>query len=162
VKQLLKATRPGSYVPTTQFPILDWMPDRFMASRERARLACRHNTTMFSKAWRIVESRRDRGDIRTSLCDSLLDGSVVPDIILSFSQLTKGLMGGMHQGASETSASAVLTSILFLAMNPHVQEKARKELDQVCGAERMPQWSDVRDLPYIGCIVKEGMRIRPV
>jgi cytochrome P450 len=68
----------------------------------------------------------------------------------------------MHQAASETSATAVLTSILFLTMNPHVQEKARKELDQVCGAERMPQWSDLEDLPYISCIVKEGMRIRPV
>jgi hypothetical protein len=56
----------------------------------------------------------------------------------------------------------MLSSILFLAKNTYIQEKARLELDRVCGTERMPRWSDFDALSYISCIVKEGLRIRPV
>jgi cytochrome P450 len=55
-----------------------------------------------------------------------------------------------------------LTSILLLAKHPNVQKKAQAELDRICGTERLPRWSDHNDLPYINCIVKEGLRIRPV
>jgi cytochrome P450 len=56
----------------------------------------------------------------------------------------------------------VLTSILYLAKHPWVQKKAQEELDRVCGDRRMPTWDDFKELPYINCIVKEGMRMRPV
>jgi cytochrome P450 len=52
--------------------------------------------------------------------------------------------------------------MLYLGKYPEVQEKARLELDRVCGTDRMPIWKDFKDLPYINCIVKEGLRIRPL
>ncbi|KAF2828283.1 cytochrome P450 oxidoreductase-like protein [Ophiobolus disseminans] len=159
---LLEAIKPGSYLPVAQFPILDWLPGQFKTSKEVAKSAYCHNVSMFSRARAIVDSRRELGDIRESLLDRLIDGLIKPDIPLSFSQITHGFLGAMHQGASETSAMATLTSVLFLALNPQVQEKARQELDRVCGVERIPRWSDMENLPYISCIVKEGLRIRPV
>jgi cytochrome P450 len=110
----------------------------------------------------MVEARRETGDMRDSLLDRILDGSIKPDVGLTDSQLNNTLLGTLHQAGSDTSADATLTSILFLAKYPEFQEKARAELDLVCGMERLPRWSDFDKLPYITCIVKEGLRIRPV
>jgi cytochrome P450 len=74
---------------------------------------------------------------------------------------TSNFFGVLHEAASDTTSSMVLTAILYLAKYPWVQEKAHVELDRVCGY-RMPTWDDFKDLPYINCIVKEGLRIRPV
>lgn len=71
-------------------------------------------------------------------------------------------VGALMQGAAETSALAMRTNIMFLATHPWVQDKAHKELDALCGAARMPTWADFKALPYINCIMKEGLRIRPV
>ena len=52
---------------------------------------------------------------------------------------------------------------LFLAMtlNPGVAEKAHEELDRVVGKDRLPEYSDRDDLPYIDAIVKELLRWNP-
>jgi cytochrome P450 len=71
-------------------------------------------------------------------------------------------VGALQQGAAETTSLAMQTNVLFLAKHPSVQEKAQKELDAVCGVERMPNFTDFAALPYINCIMKEGLRIRPV
>ncbi|KAF2827089.1 cytochrome P450 oxidoreductase-like protein [Ophiobolus disseminans] len=159
---LVKALSPGSYLPATQFPILKYIPERWLASKKFAKMTYARNTATFAKARAIVEERRQNGDFRHSLIDSVLDGVVEPDVPLTYSQINNSLLGNVHQGASETSSNSTLTSILFLAKNPHVQRKAQIELDRVCGIDRMPRWSDFDALPYINCIVKEGLRIRPV
>lgn len=52
----------------------------------------------------------------------------------------------------------------FLAMilNPEVQAKAQKELDDVVGHGNFPEFSHQSALPYIDGIVKESLRWRPV
>jgi hypothetical protein len=160
--QLEEVTKPGSYLPTTQFPILKLIPDNWVPSRGSASKAKQTIKATFEKARRLVEERRTLGDVRDSLLDRLLDGSIIPDLPLTDTQVNTCLLGTLHQGASETSSIAVATSILFLAKNQDVQAKAKAELDRICGIERMPQWEDSPQLPYISCIVKEGLRIRPV
>lgn len=105
--------------------------------------------------------RRQRGDIRISLADRLIGGEVQSDKDMSIRQ-ESNFLGTLQQGASDTTASMLLTSILFLAKNPWVQKKAQAELDRVCGDDRMPTWQDFKELPYINCIVKEALRVRPV
>ncbi|CZR64460.1 uncharacterized protein PAC_14358 [Phialocephala subalpina] len=51
---------------------------------------------------------------------------------------------------------------VWVDLNPRVQERARQEIDACCGADRSPTWSDFAAIPYINCIIKEGMRWRPV
>lgn len=45
-----------------------------------------------------------------------------------------------------------------MALNPHVVKKAQDELDRVVGSERLPDFSDQDNLPYISAIVKEVLR----
>lgn len=71
------------------------------------------------------------------------------------------MFGSFQQGAAETTATAMLSNILLLAKHPEVQRKAQIELDRVCGTDRAPVWTDFGDLPYINCIIKEGLRFRP-
>jgi len=46
------------------------------------------------------------------------------------------------------------------ATYPDWVERARSQLDEVCGhnAERLPEWSDYDRLPYIAAVVKESFR----
>lgn len=45
-----------------------------------------------------------------------------------------------------------------MALYPHVQEEAQKEIDRVIGSNRMPTWSDRADLPYVRAVVEETLR----
>ena len=49
-----------------------------------------------------------------------------------------------------------------MVLYPDVQEEARKELDQVLGPHRLPDFSDQPSLPYIEAIVRETLRWNPV
>jgi cytochrome P450 len=44
---------------------------------------------------------------------------------------------------------------------PHVQRKAHEELDRVIGRDRLPEFSDQDQLPYIKAICLELLRWRP-
>ncbi|GKT90130.1 cytochrome P450 [Colletotrichum tofieldiae] len=158
---LSKAVAPGSYLPVEQFPFLKLIPASWMESRRRGNECYKTMTNVWNEAYERVKERRSTGDQRVSLLDSILDGEIKVEVPHSYTGLNN-FFGAVHQGAADTTATATLTSILFLAKNPQFQERAQAELDRVCGSERVPKWSDFKDLPYINCIVKEGLRIRPV
>jgi len=72
------------------------------------------------------------------------------------------LLREIAAAGADTTASHILTLILAFAKFPHIVKKAQAEIDRICGPDRAPQWSDFKSLPYINCIVKEGLRWRPV
>lgn len=153
---------PGTYLPTEQFPIFKWVPKQWLSSTNRAEEGFNIPTRIWTKAREHVEARRNKGDKRESLIDELLDDeSIKLDTAFSGTKLAN-FVGSLMQGAAETSALTMRTSIMFLAVHPWVQNKAQKELDALCGVDRMPTFADFKDLPYINCIMKEGLRIRPV
>jgi cytochrome P450 len=153
---------PGTYLPTEQFPIFKWIPKQWLSSTARAEAGFRVPTRIWTKAREHVETRRRKGDNRESLMDELLDDqSIHHDAAFQGTKLAN-FVGALMQAAAETSALTMRTSIMFLATYPWVQDKAQKELDEFCGVNRVPTFADFKDLPYINCIMKEGLRIRPV
>jgi len=90
---------------------------------------------VWSEARRQVDARRAEGLKRNCIIDQLLDDPDKLDMRLTPNQLNH-FLGVLVEGGAETTASSVLTSVLFLAQHPEVQEKARKELDRVCGPNR--------------------------
>jgi cytochrome P450 len=119
-----------------EFPFLKYLPARLAPWKARAKIAGDAMYNIWFEARRRVDERRERGDIRNSLADKLLDeyrekgGSP-----LSKDELDH-FFGLLVEGGAETTSSTMLTLILCLAMNPEVQVKARKELDAVCGSKR--------------------------
>ncbi|KAK1991628.1 cytochrome P450 2D18 [Colletotrichum falcatum] len=158
---ITKAWAPGTYLPVEEFPILKLIPSSLRKDRKRSTECYKIMTDVWSEAYERVAKRRDAGDKRVSLLDSVLDGEVKMSVPHSYTALNN-FLGAIHQASADTTATATLTSILFLAKYPQFQERAQVELDRVCGSERVPKWADFKDLPYINCILKEGMRIRPV
>lgn len=74
-------------------------------------------------------------------------------------------MGTLMEAGSDTSRVTIGQIIAGAATYPDWVQRARAQLDAVCGynAERLPSWED-RDqgrLPYISAVVKEGFRWRP-
>ena len=49
-----------------------------------------------------------------------------------------------------------------MLLYPKVQSKAQAELDRVIGPNRLPEFSDRQDLPYIRAICKEILRWQPI
>ncbi|KAL9622814.1 MAG: hypothetical protein Q9160_002933 [Pyrenula sp. 1 TL-2023] len=156
-----KAISPGTYLPSEQFPIFKLIPKRWNPAHARAEESFRFGTDLWTEAQKRVEERRKRGDKRISLMDEMLDDITQLDVSFRGTKLPN-FVGALMQGAADTGALAMRTNIMFLATHPWVQDKAQKELDALCGADRMPNWADFKDLPYINCIMKEGLRIRPV
>ena len=49
-----------------------------------------------------------------------------------------------------------------MANYPEVQAKAQAELDAVIGSDRLPDFDDRSNLPYINAIISELLRWQPV
>jgi cytochrome P450 len=157
----MRAISPGSYLPAEQFPIFKLIPRRWDPSHVRAQEGFDIPTGIWTEALQRVEHRRSLGDKRESLLDELL--SLDKELDPSFQgTMLANYLGAVMQAGAETSASSTKTNIMFLATHPEVQDKAQKEIDAVCGVERLPSFADFKDMPYINCIIKESQRIRPV
>ncbi|KAM3590350.1 uncharacterized protein V6R79_007979 [Siganus canaliculatus] len=62
----------------------------------------------------------------------------------------------------ETTSTTLLWILAYLLHHPEVQERVQQELDQQVGGERPVCVTDRGRLPYLDCVINEGMRIRPV
>ncbi|XP_022616599.1 steroid 17-alpha-hydroxylase/17,20 lyase-like [Seriola dumerili] len=62
----------------------------------------------------------------------------------------------------ETTSTTLLWILAYLLHHPEVQDRVQKELDEHVGSERAVCMSDRGRLPYLDCVINEGMRIRPV
>ncbi|XP_060951676.1 steroid 17-alpha-hydroxylase/17,20 lyase [Limanda limanda] len=62
----------------------------------------------------------------------------------------------------ETTSTTLLWILAYLLHHPEVQDRVQKELDEQVGNDRAVSVSDRGRLPYLDCVINEGMRIRPV
>ncbi|KAK4550708.1 hypothetical protein LTR36_000287 [Oleoguttula mirabilis] len=74
----------------------------------------------------------------------------------------KGAAGAVFAAGQDTTWSTLVVFILNMVLHPEVQQKARKQLDDVVGSERLPSFEDRGRLPYIDYIVQETLRWGPV
>ena len=59
------------------------------------------------------------------------------------------------------TSSAIKSFFLAATLHPEVVRLAQQQLDEVLGGERLPDFSDMPQLPYISAIVKEVLRWKP-
>ncbi|KAI0537942.1 cytochrome P450 [Xylaria digitata] len=70
------------------------------------------------------------------------------------------LCGTILEAGSDTSASTLIGFTQALLIFPEVLKLAQTEIDKVCG-DRIPDFDDLPDLPYIRGCVKESLRWMP-
>lgn len=64
--------------------------------------------------------------------------------------------------SSSQTVSSILTFFIAMCHYPKVQAKAQAELLAVVGTDRLPDFGDQINLPYINAIVLEVLRWKPV
>ncbi|KAK2363394.1 cytochrome P450 93A3 [Trifolium repens] len=62
---------------------------------------------------------------------------------------------------TDTSALTIEWALAELINNPHIMAKARQEINDVVGNNRIVEEQDIVNLPYLQAIVKETLRIHP-
>ncbi|RHZ50537.1 hypothetical protein CDV55_103176 [Aspergillus turcosus] len=157
IEEWLEAIEPGANPPVDLIPWLWYMPGNW---KKRAYRMRQRMDAVWGKARQLVEERRARDDKRECMIDMKLDDYNKNGWPMS-QHAFNNLFGELMEAGADTTANQILTLILALAKYPKVQEKARKEIDAVCGTKRAPLFSDFENLPYINAIVKEGLRWRP-
>ena len=63
---------------------------------------------------------------------------------------------------TESSTTTLRWALLYIMMHPDVQVKVQKEIDDVVGRNRLPQWADKSDLPYTEAVLLEIQRLRTI
>jgi cytochrome P450 len=107
----------------------------------------------------VIERRTVKGKSANSILDRLLNDQEKEG--LTEHQITL-LAGVTTKGGSDTSASVLASFVQAMITWPEVQKKAQAEIDSVIGEDRVPDFSDYANLPYVAAIIKEAHRWRPV
>ncbi|TFK41805.1 cytochrome P450 [Crucibulum laeve] len=160
---MLSAAIPGKYL-VDAFPILrhvpEWIPGAGFQkkAKEMKKEMIEYMTVPFEMALERVE----QGTVEPSFISLCLDSpkggwKTSEDELLSI----KATAGQIFMAGADTSVAALNTFILAMTCFPEKQKKAQEELDRVLMG-RLPDHSDISQLPYVQAIVKEVLRWQPV
>ncbi|XP_009613834.1 geraniol 8-hydroxylase-like [Nicotiana tomentosiformis] len=67
----------------------------------------------------------------------------------------------LFAAGTDTTSNTLEWAMAELLQNPHILEKAQEELAQMIGRGKLVDETDIAQLPYLRCIVKETLRIHP-
>ncbi|CAL4967097.1 unnamed protein product [Urochloa decumbens] len=71
----------------------------------------------------------------------------------------KGIVMILLSAGTDTSALTTEWAMAFLLTHPEAMSKVRAELDTNIGTKRLVEESDITNLPYLQCVVKETLRL---
>ncbi|TFK24849.1 cytochrome P450, partial [Coprinopsis marcescibilis] len=161
---IIRAAIPGRYLVDI-FPFLKyvprWLPGAgFKHDAEEARQLAEKfaNEPLADALNRMTSGNGSPSFISDAFTRAESDG-VVGDKTL---ELIRDIASSAYSAGTETTLSSLDYFYLAMAMYPEVQKKAQKELDTYLKGERLPEFEDKPNLPYIWAIVKEVLRWQPV
>jgi cytochrome P450 len=139
-----------SFVP---FTVPMWLPTPDNIAFKRAR------ATFDRLIVGLIETRQKSGERYNDLLDALLEARDEDGKPMPASEL-RDEVAGIYFAGHETSANTLTWAFAMLAKHPDVFARVREEADRVIG-DREPTVEDVTKLEYIGCVVRETLRLYP-
>lgn len=116
---------------------------------------------MMHEARKIVDARRSKPmDGKSDMFASFVKNGVDGDDL--FQEVFEQILAG-----SDTTAAAIRIILLYIMTHPRVYAKLRAEIDEAVKSGTAPAFPDIitdteaRKLPYLGAVVREGMRVHP-
>lgn len=157
------ALLPGAFL-VDAFPSLKYVPEWFPGAgfKKFAKTAKKHINKLADLPFQHVKESIQANTITTpslvATCfeelPELAERGVDEEVI-------RGVAATVFLGGEDSTASIIQTFFLAVTMHPEVVRLAQQELDEVLGGERLPNFSDKSQLPYISAIMKESLRWRP-
>ncbi|KAJ7505167.1 cytochrome P450 [Mycena galericulata] len=163
VKRLSESIHPGAFA-VNAFPFLrhlpSWLP------------GCHFHRFAQGTSTLLAEMQNAPFDfVRQNMRDGVGRFSVLAELLERYDSLggseaqekmIKEVAATAYVGAADTTAAALVTFFLAMALNPDVARKAQNELDDAVGVDRLPDFEDRKSLPYVEAVYREVMRWRPV
>lgn len=150
--------KPGAFLADS-LPILRYLPSILAPFKRIGKQAHKFEYNLFMQ---LINEIREKMNLHDSVTDCF-----AKEIVSSMEN--RGITeeegayacGTMFEAGSGTTSGALETLTMALLVYPEVLAKAQAELDKVCG-DRLPQFDDQDDLPYINAVAKEALRWRPI
>ncbi|KAF1952595.1 cytochrome P450 CYP2 subfamily [Byssothecium circinans] len=158
---LRRTSRPGAFL-VDELPPLAKLPKFLQPGQATARKAAKEILDIKLDMWRRLEEQVASGkaphcyarEIYENKDSWYAQGLREEDLIW--------VSTGLVEAGFETTAATLNSLILYLAANQRVQDEAQKELMRVVGPHRLPNFADMRNLPYVRACVKEMLRMNPI
>ncbi|KAF9264352.1 cytochrome P450 [Marasmius fiardii PR-910] len=151
----------GKYL-VDYFPILKFIPVWFPGAyfKRRAQVWARDTDRLRDLPWEMIKNLMDDGTAVPCFCTQNLENDTndIPDM----ERVIRNCAATAFLGRKLRTVSAILSFILAMVLHPEIQARAQKELDEVTGITRLPDFSDRENLPYIDAILAEVLRWNPV
>ncbi|KAJ7109599.1 putative monooxygenase [Mycena crocata] len=144
------------FMPMLQY-LPKWMPGAGFLTTAAKWGQIVWDTTYEPYAW--SKKSLESGKINLpNMCSTVLEGNPSPEEENRLMWAASTVMGG----GMDTNTSTVLIFFLAMMSNPAIQAKARQEIDDVIGRDRLPMIKDEASLPYLRSVMAEVLRWRPV
>ncbi len=153
-----RVSAPGQYLVDV-LPILLWLPSWIAPFKQEAAAHRKREVSLFSGLVENVQKDVESGKAGTSFARMWLENKQK----FGLSDL-QGIyvLGGLYSAAASTTASLAMSWALLMVLHPEWLAKMQEELDRVVGADRLPEFDDLPNLPTVRAVVKEVARMRPV
>ncbi|KAJ7488871.1 cytochrome P450 [Mycena latifolia] len=159
VFETMARTGPPGSSPVDFFPALQHFPSWFpgtghVALAKKCKPVLRE---LHDLSFRTVKKHKENGTATPSFIlenlEEMEDGEDEDDL--------KGAAATMFAAGEATTWSTLSVFILAMILHPEYQAKAQEEIDSAVGNQRLPEFGDRDDLPFLECILQEVFRWNP-
>lgn len=152
-------TRPGGWLIET-FPSLKILPEWMVGNwRTYGKGVFERTSKVYLGLWRELREKVDKGVAPACFCKDFMTSDFEKQGMDELQAAYQA--GGLVEAGAETTSAFLNLFIRNMVLNPEAVRKAQAELDGVMGADRMPNFDDENDLPYVRAIIKENLRMYP-
>lgn len=157
---LTEMTAPGAHA-VDSFPSLAGLPQFLLGNwRTFGKKVFEHDSKVYLGLWEALKKEVDAGTAKNCFCKNFYlndpEKQGIDNLLAAYT------CGGLVEAGAETTSTTLNNFILAMILFPEAARKAQEELDRVIGSERMPNFEDEQQLPYIRALIKEVLRWRPV
>ncbi|KAK7265619.1 hypothetical protein RJT34_33241 [Clitoria ternatea] len=109
-----------------------------------------------------MKMNREEGEShKKDFVDILLKLQKAGSLGFDVSRGLRALLVDMFIGASDTTSTTLEWTMAELIRNPNTMEKAQEEVRRVVGLKTRVDETDVKQMNYLKCVIKETLRLHP-
>ncbi|KAJ7585221.1 cytochrome P450 [Mycena floridula] len=155
---------PAGNTPPDMFPILkhfpSWFPGTYYAHFARKWSWVAKGILDYpydSLNERVAEGIAEPSVLSSELDKATVNGKVSDEDLVDI----KGIAAAIQAAGADTTWSSLGVFVVAMLRHPEIQSRAQKEIDDIVGTDRLPDFNDQASLVYVTCIMHEVWRWYP-